>query len=736
MRSGAITVRDVAAPNAPKRTGVIVRNYASLISAGTEKMSVELARASMIEKAKSRPDDVKKVFAEIKQQGFWTTYHRIMNKLDTPKAMGYSCAGEVIAVSPDVDDLRPGDRVACGGQGANHAEVVSVLRNLCVKIPDNISYEDACYTTLGAIAMQGVRQAELRFGESVAVIGLGLVGQLTCAIAKSAGCVVIGVDLDDDNVKLAAGHNAHFAFSRQLDNLVDKIKSLTSGFGVDSVIITAATNSNDPIELSAAIVRDRGKVVMVGVTKMDIPRDAFYMKELDFRFSRSYGPGRYEHSYEEKGIDYPIGYVRWTERRNMQEFVRLLAEKKVEPGKITTHILPITEAKKAYDMIAGEVKERFLGIVLTYPEGEEKLRITNYELQNSALSTQHSTLSPKIGFIGAGNFAQGFLLPTLKENSELVIVANETGSSADDAKTKFGFARSTTNFEEVISSSDVNTVFIATWHNSHADLICKALEAGKNVFCEKPMALTFEDAAKVARIFTQHSGQTTKIAPPFQGGVGVADPQLSAPRFLLGFNRRFSPLVVKMKESFGEPHQPKLIFYRVNGGPIKASDWTQDEEIGGGRIIGEVCHFIDTAAFLANDTLPRSVTAKQISTGRADSVDHDTLSITIDYEDGSVATILYIANGDKNLPKEEIQVFSGGRTAIMKNFTELEFWRGSGKPQITKGTGKGHKEEVEAFISAIKNGSPSPIPFDSMLATTLATFAIHESLSTGETIRF
>ncbi|HEY6170982.1 MAG TPA: zinc-binding alcohol dehydrogenase, partial [Candidatus Kapabacteria bacterium] len=358
LRSGAITVKDVGAPQAPKRAGVIVRVHASVISAGTEKMSVDLARASLIEKAKSRPDDVKKVLAEVKQQGFWATYNRVMNKLDSQKAMGYSCAGEVIAVSPDVDDLRPGDRVACGGQGANHAEVVSVLRNLCVKIPDTVSYEDACYTTLGAIAMQGVRQAEPTFGETVAVIGLGLVGQLTCAIARAAGCQVIGIDLDEENVKLAGQHNAHFAFCRKEDNLVDKIKSLTSGYGVDATIITAATSSNDPIDFSASISRDKGRIVMVGVTKMDIPRDPFFVKELEFKLSRSYGPGRYDATYEEKGIDYPIGYVRWTERRNMQEFVRLLNDKKVEPKHITTHTLPITEAKRAYDMIAGEVKER------------------------------------------------------------------------------------------------------------------------------------------------------------------------------------------------------------------------------------------------------------------------------------------------------------------------------------------------------------------------------------------
>ncbi len=716
MRSGAITVRDVDAPSSPKRSGIIVRNYASLISAGTEKMSVELARASLLEKAKSRPDDVKKVLAEVKQQGFWKTYHRVINKLDSEKAMGYSCAGEVIAVSEDVDDIKPGDRVACGGQGASHSEIVSVLKNLCVKIPENVSYEDACYTTLGAIAMQGVRQAEVRFGEYVAVIGLGLVGQLACAIAKAAGCVVIGIDLDDDNVMLANAQTAHFAFSRKADNLVDKIKSLTHGFGVDSVIITAATSSNDPIEFSAQIARDRGKVVMVGVTKMDIPRDPFYLKELDFRFSRSYGPGRYERDYEEKGIDYPIGYIRWTERRNMQEFVRLLAEKKVEPSKITTHLFPITEAKKAYDMIAGEVKDRYLGIVLTYPKDEGGRMKDEMKKPASSFILQPSSL-PRIGFIGAGNFAQGFLLPALKENAELVIVANESGASAQDVQSKFGFRSSATDPGDVISSADVNTVFIATRHNLHADLICRALEAGKNVFCEKPLALNFEDAAKVARTYSALSSQRSTL-------------------FLIGFNRRFSPLVTKTKEFFGDPNEAKLIFYRVNAGPVKRSDWTMDEEIGGGRIIGELCHFVDTAAYLAGDALPKSVVAKSLSSGRSDMADNDNISVTIEYEDGTVATILYIANGDKTLPKEELQVFSGGRTAIMKNFTELELWRGSGKPHIVSGQGKGHNEEVEAFIKAIRSGSASPIPFDSILATTLVTFAIRESLATGEVVRF
>ncbi len=713
LRSGAITVTDVHAPEAPKRSGVIVRVHASVISAGTEKMSVDLARASLLEKARSRPDDVKKVIAEVKQQGFWATYHRVRNKLDTQKPMGYSCAGEVIAVSEDVDDLRPGDRVACGGQGANHSEIVSVLRNLCVKLPENVPYEEACYTTLGAIAMQGVRQAELTFGEVVVVIGLGLVGQLTCAIARSAGCIVIGIDLDANNIKLASTYNAQFAFSRNEDNLVNKVRAISNGHGADAIIITAATSSNDPIDLSAQVARDRGRIVMVGVTKMDIPRDPFFLKELDFRLSRSYGPGRYDNNYEEKGIDYPIGYVRWTERRNMQEFVRMLGAKQIDPSKLTTHVLPITDAQRAYDMIAGEIKERYLGIVLTYPQDDT----TKVSIKNVGQQPVVSSQEPTIGFIGAGNFAQGFLLPTLKEQAKLIAVANESGASSEEAKTKFGFVRATTSANEIIASSDINTIFIATRHNNHSELITKALEAGKNVFCEKPMALDLQGAMSVAQAFEKNS-------------------QKNGAKFLIGFNRRFSPLVVKTKELFGEPHEPKLIVYRVNAGAVPASNWVQDPEIGGGRMIGEVCHFIDTAAYFANDSMPRSVVAKQISTGRADSIDHDTVSITVDYEDGSIATILYIANGDKTLPKEEIQVFSGGRTAIMKNFTELEFYRGSSKPHIEKAQGKGHPEEIKAFITAIKTGSESPIGFDSMLATTLVTFAIHESLSSGETVRF
>jgi predicted dehydrogenase/threonine dehydrogenase-like Zn-dependent dehydrogenase len=720
LRSGVINIKDVPAPTEPHRAGVLVRVHASLISAGTEKMKVDLARASLLEKARKRPDDVKKVLAEIKQQGFWATYRRVMMKLDTPGPLGYSCAGEVIAVSEDVEDLKPGDRVACGGQGASHAEVVSVLRNLCVKIPDAVPYEEACFTTLGAIAMQGLRQANVTFGESVVVIGLGLVGQLVCAIAKAAGCVTIGVDLDDHHVEVARKHTATHAFNRNQPGLTDTIRSLTQGFGADAVIICAATSSNDPITFSAEIARDRARIIMVGVSEMNLPRDVYFVKELEFRLSRSYGPGRYDSNYEERGIDYPIGYVRWTERRNMQEFVRLLGEKKIDPTVITTHTFPIERAGEAYAIIAGEVKERYLGMVLTYPD-----LIKNYELE----ITNGTSLAPQkphiihnqksvinIGFIGAGNFAQGFLLPNLKENARLVAVANQSGASASDAKTKFGFERISTNALDIISASDIDTVFIATRHGDHARLAAEALRAGKHVFVEKPMALTQEQLALVASAFEEAR-------------------QMHDVKFMVGFNRRFSPLVQKTKSFFDEV-SPKLIFYRINAGPLPKSHWTQDEHEGGGRIIGEGCHFIDTAAYLTGDAMPRSVYARSIAADRADVLDRDSVSITIDYEDGSVATILYIATGDKSLPKEELQVFSGGRTAIMKNFTELELWRGSGKPKTEQGSGKGHPEEVKTFLASLNSSGEGPIPFDSMLATTLVTFAARESLATGEVIRF
>ena len=544
-----MTVADVPAPSEAKRAGVLVRVHASLISAGTEKMKVDLARASMLDKARKRPDDVKKVLQEVRQQGFWSTYERVMRKLDTPGPLGYSCAGEVIAVSEDVDDLKPGDRVACGGQGAYHAEVVSVLRNLCVKIPNDVPYSDACFTTLGAIAMQGLRQAELTFGETVVVIGLGLVGQLACAIAKAAGNVVIGVDLDSEHVRTAQAHTCHYAFNRRDENIVESIRSITGGFGADAIIIAAATSSNDPITFSAQIARDRAHIVMVGVTAMDIPRDIYFQKELEFRLSRSYGPGRYDHSYEEMGNDYPIGYIRWTERRNMQEFVRLLSSKFVKPEVITTHRYSIEQATEAYALIAGEKKERYLGIVLEYPESNPSIKSI------PGPSPVQKTISrPQVSFIGAGNFAQGFLLPTLKESSDLIVVANQSGASATDAQTKFGFKRAITDSAEAIASADVNTVFIATRHDSHAALAVKALESGKHVFVEKPMALNHASLAELAATYER-----------VRQGANL--------KFMVGFNRRFSPLVNQTKDFFGAMPVAKIIFYRVNAGPLPASHW-------------------------------------------------------------------------------------------------------------------------------------------------------------------
>ena len=679
-------------------------------------MKVDLARASLLDKARQRPEDVKKILADVKQQGFWATWQRVSRKLDTPGPLGYSCAGEVIAVSEDVDDLKPGDRVACGGQGASHAEVVSVLRNLCVKIPDSVSYEEACFTTLGAIAMQGLRQANVTFGESVVVIGLGLVGQLACAIAKAAGCVTIGIDLDDHHVEIAKKHTATYAFNRNQEGLVETIRSLTHGYGADAVIICAATSSNDPITFSADIARDRARIIMVGVSEMNLPRDIYFVKELEFRLSRSYGPGRYDANYEERGIDYPIGYVRWTERRNMQEFVRLLADKKIDPKPITTHTFPIERAAEAYSIIAGERKERYLGMVLTYPASpaaNAEIRITNEkaELPKEPVEIRNAKFVSRVGFIGAGNFAQGFLLPTLKDTATLVAVANASGASADDARSKFGFQRASTDPQDIIASADIDTVFIATRHGEHSALAAAALRAGKHVFVEKPLALNYDALREVASAY-EHSGR----------------------KLMVGFNRRFSTLVQKTKKFFDEVG-PKMIFYRVNAGPLPLSHWTQDETEGGGRIIGEVCHFIDTAAFLTGDAMPKTVYAKSISSGRADTVDRDTVSITIEYEDGSVAEILYLANGSKSLPKEELQVFSNGRTAIMKNFTELELWSGSGSPKTEKGSGKGHAEEVKAFVASLASGGEAPIPFDSILATTVATFAIRESLATGDVIR-
>ncbi|PIO49251.1 MAG: oxidoreductase [[Chlorobium] sp. 445] len=654
----------------------------------------------------ARPDLVKLVLKQVKEQGLLETAQRVFNKLGADAAMGYSSAGVVVEVADDISEFRVGDRVACAGGGyASHAELVVVPKNLVAKVPDNVSLSDAAYTTLGAIALQGVRQAAPTLGESIMVIGLGLLGQLLIQLLKANGCRVIGVDINPDAIALAKTHGCDLALSRSEDSLKEQVMAFTNGYGADAVIITASTSSNDPVEFAANIMRDRGRVVMVGVTGMNLPRTPYYMKELEFKLSRSYGAGRYDTHYEEKGIDYPIGYVRWTENRNMQAFLQLLAEKKISLSNITTHIFPIEQGEEAYKLITGERKERYIGILLDYGEFQEKSVHTERLAPQRNGVPAHAKANPKrIGFIGAGSFATGYLIPNLKniDGVELVTVCNATGITAESVKQTFGFKRATSNVEDVLSDETIGTVFIATRHNTHAELVLKALQAEKHVFVEKPLAI---DEGSLMRIVEEAQKR----------------PHL---KVMTGFNRRFSQPVVTMRSYFKALLEPISVQYRVNAGPLPPDHWTQDPEEGGGRLIGEVCHFIDTIQYLTGSE-PVRVYAEMLPTKV-----RENLLITIRLANGSVGTIQYLCNGDKLYPKERIEIFGGNRIAIMENFKTVTLSeQGATRVREFNG-GKGHREEVEAFIASLES-EVAPIALYSQVLTTLSTFRINQSINTG-----
>jgi polar amino acid transport system substrate-binding protein len=696
FRSGVLKVDEV--PETICRSGgILVGNVASLVSAGTEKMTVDLAQKSLVGKAAERPDLVRQVIGKLRKDGLMATLRTVKAKLDTPLALGYSCAGEVREVGRGVDKFQVGDRVACAGMNyASHAETVFVPKNLAVKIPDGVSFDEAAFVTLGAIALQGVRTAEVKLGDAVAVIGLGLLGQLTVQILKAAGCRVIGIDLEASKVELARKFGCDAGVLRG-DDVELAIKQFTDSFGADAVIVTAAADTNDPIELAGVIARDRAVVSMVGAVRMDIPRKVYYEKELQLRLSRSYGPGRYDADYEERGKDYPIGYVRWTEHRNMQEFLRLVATKAVKLERLITHRIPIEQAEQAYDIITGKTRQSYLGILLTYN------KTANRSENVIALRSKRKTADVRLGVIGAGNFAKSVLLPRLAKLNgvSLVGLATATGRTAKAVGEQFGFEFCSTDYRELLQREDINTVLIATRHDTHAAMTAEAVRAGKTVFVEKPLATTEEGLAELGAAVEQDDG-----------------------RILVGFNRRFSSLVVEMKQFF-EAAGSLAIAYRVNAGEIPKESWIQQDE-GGGRVIGEVCHFVDLLQFLTSAE-PTEVFACRSAAGT------DTLSIIVKFSDGSVGNINYFANGDRGLPKERVEVFGGGRSAVLDDFRQLEMWR-DGKRKTSKrmSQDKGFDQELSAFVAAVREGSEMPIACRSLLLTTLATLRIEDSLRSGK----
>ena len=695
LSNGEMVVQELPMPQLGNGM-VLVKNHYSLISAGTEGSTVKAARKNLLAKAKERPQQVQQVLESLRTKGIVQTYRAVVKKLDAYSPLGYSTAGEVIDVAEDVAEFQIGDYVACAGTTASHAEVIAVPVNLCVKLEKDADLSKACYNTLGAIAMEGVRQADLRLGETCAVIGLGLIGQLACLELQASGVRVVGIDVNKAAVEQAAAHCTDMAFTRNTPGIEENILSYTNGLGVDAVIIAAATSSLDPVNFAGAICRKRGKVVVLGAVPTGFDREPYYYKkELELKMSCSYGPGRYDLNYEEKGIDYPAAYVRWTEKRNMETFQELIATGKIDIGYLTTHILEFEDAPKAYDIVAKRT-EPFLGIVLKYNVNKEHTR-QRVEIKPSADTIEEIS----VGFIGAGSYAQGSLLPNLPKDITRKGVMTNSGTTSKRVAERFGFEFCTSNEDDILKSNEINAVFIATRHDSHAKYVIEGIKNGKNVYVEKPLCLTLEELVKIENL-CKESGKTVMI----------------------GFNRRFAPLAQKIKSEIGEGKMSMI--YRVNAGFIPADSWIQDISVGGGRIIGEACHFIDFMTYMCG-SIPRKVSAMSLNDSQNF---NDTVSILIEFENGSTGILAYYANGSKLVPKEYFEVYSSGMTATLNDFKECTIYGKKIKKYKLTTQNKGAKNMITEYISGLRNGK-QPIPMKDIFATTAATFAAIKSLQEG-----
>ena len=697
-RDGRIAVVDAPAPNL--RPGwLLVRTRCSLISAGTERRKLELGEKGLVGKARARPDLVRKAAERARSEGVRTAVAVARDRLDALSPLGYSSAGEVVRLGAGVEGLAPGDLVACGGGGwANHAELVCVPRNLVAALPAGVAPEQAAYATLGAIALHGLRRSEAVVGERVGVIGLGLVGQLAARLARAAGCEVIGIDLDADAVELARRAGVR-AFRRDEPTLEAGVAGATGGLGLDAVLLCAAGTSSDPLALAARLARDRGRLVVVGDVPIEADRTLLYDKELELRLSRSYGPGRYDRDYEERGRDLPAGHVRWTEQRNLEAFLALVAAGRLDPGELTTHRFPVERAEEAYAALReGGGGDRAFGVLLDYPAvpapaaprpaGRPRVAVTG-----------------GIGLIGGGAFARATLLPGLQRlGAPLAAVATEGGLTAADVAARFGFRRAAASAEEVIADEDVAAVVIATRHGSHASLAAAALRAGKAVLVEKPLALTAEELADVE--------EAAATGAPL----------------MVGFNRRFAPLAVRLREGLaGAPE--RVLSVRVNAGPLPPEHWLHDPEDGGGRLLGEGCHFVDLLAWLA-EAPPLSVHAVAVAQPQRPLECSDAFTAVLRFADGAVGSLVYTGGGDSHLPKERVEAFGGGLAAVLDDFKRLELHR-DGRRSVTSGRqDKGHRAELERFVAAAFGRAEAP-PLRSYLASTRATLALAESLRSG-----
>ncbi|MEE1816357.1 bi-domain-containing oxidoreductase [Streptomyces sp. SP18ES09] len=714
-KSGELAVLDVPVPGC-KPGGVLVRTAYSLISTGTELMKVSEAGMSMLGKARSRPDQVAKVMQSVATNGVPATYRKVMGKLDSYTPLGYSLCGVVEQVGAGIDDVKVGDLVACAGnEHALHAELNWVPKNLYTPVPDGVAPRHAAFGTVGSIALQGVRQGEPQLGDVALVIGLGLIGQLVVQLLSASGAVVVGVDPDPARCELAERLGAAATGDPASPAVEAAVAELTGGHGVDQVYLAAGGGSNQPVELAAHLSRDRGRVVDIGKCRLDLPWNAYYEKELDVRFSRSYGPGRYDPEYELEGRDYPIGYVRWTERRNLACFLDLLARDRVDVDPLVSHVADFDDAVETYRSLKdGELKA--VAVLFRYAEQEaeavaeavaEASEVAVPAVRRAAASAPARPVRGpvRLAFVGAGNYATSMLLPHLagREGVELSTVVTTTALSAANAERKFGFRRATTDLDAVLGDPSIDAVFVVTRHSSHADLTQKALLAGKAVFVEKPLALTEDELAGVLSA-VERSGND---------------------RLQVGFNRRFAPLLQEARKRFGDRTGPASLRYLVNAGRLQHGSWYLQQGSEGSRFAGEGGHFVDTASWLLG--------ADPVSVYAVAPAGNEDLQVVLRYPDGSTATISYVTTGPAAFPKETLDLVADGKVLRLDDFVRAqvygpEKWVSS---RLPKARDKGQNAELAAFVRAVRTGGPMPVPLESLVATTAATLAVGAGLASG-----
>ena len=710
--SGELAVIDAPVPSCAPG-GVLVRSLYSLISTGTELMKVGESKMSLVGKARARPDQVKKVVDAVQQQGVLTAYKKAMSRLDSYSPLGYSLAGVVEEVGAGAEEFSVGQLVACAGnEFALHAEVNWVPTNLCVAVPDGVSPQLAAFATVGSIALQGVRQGGVQLGDTACVIGLGLVGQLVVQLLVASGVRVVGLDLDQDRCRLAEKTGALLCAAPDDDGVAAvelALSKASGGLGADRVFLVAGGSSNQPVELAARLARDRATVVDIGKCKLDLPWNDYYEKELDLRFSRSYGPGRYDPRYELDGLDYPVGYVRWTERRNLHCFISAVARKEVDPEPLIAGIFPLRDATQVYEQLSTGVL-RGVGFLFEYDPPAEKHDVapadalapvaparrapTRHNLTRSE-SDRNDAL--QIGFIGAGNYASSMLLPHLVKEAgvELARVSTRRSLSAVNAQRKFGFRTASTDTDALLHDPSIDAVFIVTRHSAHADLTCRALEAGKAVFVEKPLALSSEELDRILMTVDATGND----------------------RIMVGFNRRFSPLLVEMRRRFGRSSEPTTARYLVNAGRLASDSWYRDAELEGSRFVGEGGHFVDTMSWWIGSD-PVEVTTLPAGGG-------EEMQISLRYADGSLATITYLTEAHRRFPKETFEASSGGRAARLDNFKRATVWSGT-HARVRRRLGaadKGQRAQIRSFLMSVRTDGPMPIALESLTATTRATLA-------------